>query len=173
MDALKPLFRTLAAVALLAWLAACDPSGKALLDLRLAQLTPNASTEADVRKLYGEPDSVSDLPGGGKGLVYPLGPEGAVTLLVRLDGGGRYQGADNLLTPENFSLVHPGMSGFEVRRLLGRPGTVQQLPMQRQVVWSWRYLDQPNNRMFVVTLDPSGMVLSAATEDDPRLQGGR
>jgi hypothetical protein len=45
--------------------------------------------------------------------------------------------------------------------------------MQRQVVWSWRYLDQPNNRMFVVTLDPSGMVLSAATEDDPRLQGGR
>ena len=165
---------------LLAWivlcaalvLAACDPSGRPLDEVRLTRLAIGQSTEADVRRWFGAPDAVRSGPAG-RGLVYPLGPEGAVTLLIAIDPDGRYQGSSNLLTPENFARVRPGLSEAEVLELLGRPGSIQVYRLQKQTAWSWRYLDQPNTRLFVVTFDEGGRVVSAGTEEDPRTQGGR
>src|SRR6187431_605860 len=82
-------------------LSACDSRGKAFEDLRLARLSEGQSTEQDVRKLFGEPGAVRDITGG-KGLIYPLGPEGAHTLLMKIDGKGIYQGREDLLTRVNF-----------------------------------------------------------------------
>ena len=116
--------RVVAAVAALFLVAACDPSGQAYEDLRLARLKVGESTEQDVLRLFGPPAAVRTLPAG-KGLVYPLGPEGAHTLLLRIGADGRYQGRENLLTRENFGRVGPGLSGEEVTALLGPPGRVQ------------------------------------------------
>jgi len=81
--------RALAAAGALLSLLACDPSGQVYEDLRLARLKPGESSEQDVRKLFGTPESVRTV-GGGKGLVYPLGPEGAHTLLIKI-GADREQ----------------------------------------------------------------------------------
>lgn len=159
-------------IALALLLIACDPSGAPLDDLRLARLKPGQSTEADVLRLFGQADMVRPRPSG-HGLVYPLGPEGAVTLLIEIDGAGLYQGASNLLTPANFAQVRPGMSGVEVQALLGRPGSSQSYRLQKQSTWSWRFLDQPTTRLFVVTFDDRGKVVLAGVEDDSRTQGGR
>lgn len=88
-------------------LTACDPGGQVYEDLRLAQLKVGQSTEDDVRRIFGPPDSVR-AGDGGKGLVYPLGPEGAHTLLIRIGADGRYQGREDLLTRANFGRIQKG-----------------------------------------------------------------
>ena len=165
------LGRMMAAVAALFSVAACDPSGQVVEDVRLARLKVGESTEQDVVRLFGPPVAVRSLPSG-KGLVYPLGPEGAHTLLLRIGADGRYQGRENLLTRENFGRVSPGMSGDEVTALLGPPGRVQPYALKRQSAWEWRFLDGMETRMFVVMFDSAGRVVSTAIEEDPRRTGG-
>jgi outer membrane protein assembly factor BamE (lipoprotein component of BamABCDE complex) len=165
------LGRVMAAVAALFSVAACDPSGQAYEDLRLARLKVGESTEQDVVRLFGPPAAVRTLPAG-KGFVYPLGPEGAHTLLLRIGSDGRYQGRENLLTRENFGRVAPGMSGDEITALLGPPGRVQPYALKQQTAWEWRFLDGMDTRMFVVMFNSAGRAVSTAVEEDPRRQGG-
>jgi outer membrane protein assembly factor BamE (lipoprotein component of BamABCDE complex) len=159
-----------AAVAALFSVAACDPGGQAYEDLRLARLKVGESTEQDVVRLFGPPAAIRALPTG-KGLVYPLGPEGAHTLLLRIGADGRYQGRENLLTRENFGRVGPGLSGEEVTALLGPPGRVQPYALKKQTAWEWRFQDGMDTRIFVVIFDAAGRVVSTAVEEDPRRQG--
>ena len=167
--------QALMAVVLLAaaiTLSACDSRGKAFEDLRLARLNEGQSSEQDVRKLFGDPAAVRDVTGG-KGLIYPLGPEGPHTLLMKIDGKGIYQGRENLLTRTNFARVNPGLKEVDVLVMLGRPGRTEQYPLKQQSSWEWRFLDGHETRLFVVTFDARGTVASTAVEDDPRRFGGR
>ena len=153
-------------------LSACDSRGKAFEDLRLARLNEGQSSEQDVRKLFGDPAAVRDISGG-KGLIYPLGPEGAHTLLMKIDGKGIYQGRENLLTRANFARVTPGLKELDVLVMLGRPGRAEKYPLKQQSSWEWRFVDGHETRLFVVTFDASGTVVSTSVEDDPRRFGGR
>ena len=100
-------------------LLACDSRGRAFEDLRLARLNEGQSSEQDVRKLFGDPAAVRDITGG-KGLIYPLGPEGPHTLLMKIDGKGKYQGREDLLTRGNFERVTRGLKELDVLVMLGR-----------------------------------------------------
>jgi len=162
--------QVVAVAAALLLVAACDPSGQAYEDLRLTRLKVGESTEQDVVRLFGPPAATRALPAG-KGLVYPLGPQGAHTLLLRIGADGRYQGRENLLTRENFGRLGPGMSGEEVTALLGPPGRVQRYPLKKLIAWEWRFQDGMDTRLFVVMFDPAGRVVSTAVEEDPHRQG--
>ena len=153
-------------------LLACDSRGRAFEDLRLARLNEGQATEQDVRKLFGEPAAVRDITGG-KGLIYPLGPEGPHTLLMKIDGKGKYQGREELLTRSNFERVTPGLKELDVLVMLGRPGRAEKYPLKQQSSWEWRFLDGGDTRIFVVTFDARGTVTSTAIQDDPRRFGGR
>ena len=159
-------------IASLLFVLACDPRGQAYEDVRLSQLREGESTELDVRRLFGTPHAVRDT-GAGKGLVYPLGPEGLHTLVIRIDANGRYQGRDNLLTRDNFNRVAPGQKQAEVVALLGPPGRTQAYALKQQTAWEWRFRDGNEARLFVVMFDATGNVVSTATEEDPRLSGGK
>ena len=152
-------------------LLACDPSGRAYEDMRLEQLKEGVSTEQEVRRLFGAPSAVRETASG-KGLVYPLGPEGPHTLLIRIDGDGRYQGRENLLTRENFNRVARGQKEVDVVDLLGPPGRTQKYALKRETAWEWRFLDGNEMRLFVVMFDANGTVVSSAIEEDPRRTGG-
>lgn len=169
------IIRSIAACAVLALvsLAACDSRGRPYEDLRLARLTEAESTEQEVRKLFGDPAAVRDVAGGGKGLVYPLGPEGPHTLLMKIDAKGKYQGRDDLLARSNLDRITRGMKEVDVLVTLGRPARAQRLPLQRQTAWEWRFLDGADTRLFVVTFDDTGTVVNSAVEDDPARFGGR
>lgn len=151
---------------------ACDSRGRAFEDLRLARLNEGQSSEQDVRKLFGEPSAVRDITGG-KGLVYPLGPEGPHTLLMKIDAKGKYQGREDLLARANLDRVTRGMKELDVLVMLGRPGRTQKYPLKQQSSWEWRFLEGHDTRLFVVTFDTQGTVHSIAVEDDPRRFGGR
>ena len=153
-------------------LIACDTRGRAYEDLRLMRLTEGESTDQDVRKLFGAPAAVRDLEGG-KGLIYPLGPEGPYTLLIKIDAKGKYQGRDNLLTRANFERVTRGMKELDVLIMLGRPGRTEKFPLKQQSSWEWRFIDGATERVFVVTFDDRGTVVDSAIEEDPRRSGGR
>jgi hypothetical protein len=141
-------------------------------DLRLLKLKAGVSTEQDVRSLFGAPAAVRES-GGTRGLVYPLGPEGLHTLLLKIGADGKYLGHENLLTRANFENVKPGLRQSEVQQLLGPPGSSQQYALKQQQAWEWRFLDAQETRMFVVMLDAAGIVVSTAIEEDPRRSGGR
>ena len=153
-------------------LSGCDSRGRAFEDLRLARLNEGQSTEQDVRKLFGEPTAVRDITGG-KGLIYPLGPEGPHTLLMKIDSNGKYQGREDLLTRGNFERVTRGMKELDVLVLLGKPGRAEKHPLKQQSSWEWRFLDGAVERVFVVTFNASGTVVNSAVEEDPRRFGGR
>ena len=161
----------LAAATTLALLA-CDSRGRAYEDFRLVRLTEGESTDQDVRKLFGAPAAVRDLDGG-KGLVYPLGPEGPYTLLMKIDANGKYQGRENLLTRSNFERITNGMKELDVLVMLGRPGRAEKFPLKQQSSWEWRFADGGTERVFVVTFDAGGTVVGSAIEEDPRRAEGR
>lgn len=149
-------------------LAGCDSRG--LEDARLAKLKVGESTEQDVRKLFGNPEAVRDVPGG-KGLVYPLGPEGPYTLMLKIGADGKYQDRENLLSRANFDRIHPGMKQAQVLALLGRPGAVQSYQLKRQTDWDWKFVEAGVVRTFFVTFDATGSVVSTAIEDGVRRAG--
>lgn len=152
-------------------LPACDSRGRPFEDLRLARLNEGESSEQDVRKLFGEPAAVRDLTGG-KGLIYPLGPEGPHTLLLKIDAKGKYQGREDLLTRGNFERVTRGMKELDVLVMLGRPVNTEKYPLKQHSAWEWRFIDGSNTRLFVVTFDAAGTVVETAVEDGPgRLRG--
>ncbi len=165
------LGRLMAALAALFAVAACDPTGRPYEDLRLGKLKVGESTEQDVVRLFGAPAAVRTTPAG-KGLVYPLGPEGVHTLLIKLGPDGRYQGREDLLTRENFGQVQAGMQGDGVAAILGPPGRVMSYSLKKQSAWEWRFQDGHETKLFVVTFDDMGRVVGTAVEDDPRRQGG-
>ncbi len=153
-------------------LLACDPRGRAYEDVRLARLTEGESTEQDVRQIFGVPSATRDIAGG-KGLVYPLGPEGSHTLLMKIDQNGKYQGRENLLTRDNFNRIGQGQKEADVIALLGRPGRTEKYALKQQTAWEWRFLDGNETRVFVVTFDADGSVVDSAIEEDPRRSGGQ
>lgn len=150
----------------------CDPTGKVYEDVRLAKLKEGQSTEQDVRRVFGTPQGERAV-GGGKGLVYPLGPEGAGTLLLKIGADGRYAGREDLLTRNQFQRIREGMSGDEVVAAIGPPGRRQEYRMKNETAWEYRFNDGAETRMFVVMFDAGSRVVSTAVEEDPRRTGGR
>ena len=163
--------RALAVVAALFTAVACDPGGKVYEDVRLARLKEGESTEQDVRKLFGSPHSVREIAGG-KGLVYPLGPEGPYTLLIRIGPDGKYLGRENLLTRANFGRVNTGMRQADVLGVLGPPGRSQHYKLKNETAWEWRFNDGAETRLLVVMFNADGVVASTSIEEDPRRMGG-
>ncbi|MCO8626303.1 outer membrane protein assembly factor BamE domain-containing protein [Burkholderia multivorans] len=135
--------------------------------LLLRGLKVGDSTEADVRATMGKPDIERTFTDGSKRLEYPRGPMGNQTWFVDLDPNGRYTGATQVLTAENFAKVRPGMTEDEVRRLLGKPGEVAQYPLKPETVWSWRWLEDGVNTdaFFNVHFGPDGLVYTTSRSD--------
>lgn len=155
---------TAAAVTLVA-LVGCDAQ-------KVARLQVGVSTEADVRREFGEPAAVFRDGDGAQTFEYPRQPEGQENWFVTLGPDGKLRELRQVLTPASFALVAAGMDKAQVRRLLGRPAKAQAFELKREEVWDWRYADAGQARMFSVTFDADGRVLATASRDDPRYEHG-
>lgn len=151
-----------AAVTFLLLLAGCDAR-------RIEALEPGRSTEAEVRREFGEPAAVYPEPGGGRTLEYPRQPEGQVNYMIEIGPDGVMSALRQVLRPDVFAQVRPGMDEAGVRRLLGRPARVQRYELKDETVWEWRYLDGPESRLFEVSFDRDGRVRESGSRIDPRV----
>ena len=148
-----------AALACIVGLAGCDPQ-------RIDQLEEGVSTEADVHALFGQPENVWDVPGG-RVLEYNRQPAGQKNYMITIGADGKMSALRQVLTPENFAKVQPGMPMEELRKLLGKPAKVTPYALKRETEWDWRWVQPPNSPMvFTAVLnDQQDVVRSGSTHD--------
>jgi SmpA / OmlA family len=150
-------------ICLAASLAGCDQQ-------RSAKLEPGVATEAEVRREFGEPALIVEKADGTKLLEYPRQPEGSTNYLAVIGADGKLTALTQLLTPENFAQVQPGMAQNAVRRLLGKPAKTQRFDLKPgEEHWQWRFQEPGGHRkVFTVTFGADSRVVSTAIADDTR-----
>mgnify|MGYP001198104482 CR=1 FL=1 len=160
------------------WWAAVSGAALALASLvgcdaaKVSRLQVGVSTEADVRREFGEPAAVYDDGDGVRTFEYPRQPEGQENWFVTLGSDNRLREIRQALTPAGLARVTPGMDKAQVRRALGRPASTRVFALNREEVWDWRYADGGQSLLFSVTFDADGRVLATASGNDPRYERG-
>jgi SmpA / OmlA family len=154
-------------------LAGCDQQ-------RIKELEEGVATEADVRARFGEPEKVwlpADMaslpqPGaaaepGARTFEYNRQPAGKVNYMITIGADGKMSALRQVLTPQNFAKVLPGMRMEQVRKMLGKPMKVTPFALKQQTEYDWRYLVPPNTaRIFTVVFDADLQVVSTASVDE-------
>ena len=160
MASLKHLARWAAiAVAALAS-AACDPQ-------RISELEEGVSTEMDVRDRFGVPDNVWNEPGGAHTLEYNRQPAGQRNYMITIGADGKMSALRQVLTPQNFARVQPGMPMDQVRKMLGKPMSITTYALTHETHYEWRYMEPPQTKkIFTVVFDPNLRVLRSASGDE-------
>ena len=156
-----------------AFLAAASALAAALLLLgcdakKIAELEEGVASEADVRARFGEPAAVYNESDGARTFEYPRQPEGQRNYMITIGADGKMSALRQVLTPANFARVLPGMGKDEVRHLLGRPAKTSVYALSPNEDWDWRFLDGTQNKVFTVSFDKAGRVLSSVAAADPR-----
>lgn len=151
-------------------LLACDPQ-------RIDALEEGVATEADVRKQFGEPEKIWDAPGGGRTFEYNRQPAGHRNYMITIGPDGKMSALRQVLTPENFAKVQPGMGMDAVRRLLGKAAKVVPYPLKGETHVQWRFANARNEpQVFTVVQGPGAQVLRTETGPDldaPEFKGGK
>ena len=154
------------ASALLLGLAGCDQQA-------IKELEEGVSTEADVRARFGEPEKIWDAPDGGRTFEYNRQPAGHRNYMITIGTDGKMSALRQVLTPQNFAKVQPGMMMEEVRKMLGKPARITPFERQGEVAYDWRYLEPPNTHMvFTVFFDRDYRVLRTDSVVDPEQSSG-
>jgi hypothetical protein len=142
-------------------LVGCDPQ-------RIGKLEEGLSTEADVRAQFGEPEKIWDAADGGRTFEYNRQPQGHQNYMVTIGPDGKMRALRQVLTPQNFAKIQPGMAMEEVRKMLGKPMKTTPFKLKNEVDYDWRYLEPPNTSMvFTVVFDPDYRVLRTLSVPDP------
>ncbi len=139
---------------------------------RISELEEGVSTEADVRERFGAPEAVWEGEDGAQIYEYNRQPTGHRNYMITIGPDGKMAALRQVLTPQNFANVKPGMPMEAVRRLLGKPMKVTTYPLKRETHYDWRYLDGPNtddSKVFTVVFDADLRVVSTGSVKDPDL----
>ena len=124
----------------------------------ISELEEGVSTEADVVARFGQPENVWDAPDG-RVFEYNRQPQGQKNYMITIGPDGKMRALRQVLSPENFARVQPGMSMEALRKMLGKPAKVTPYPLKRETEWEWRWVQPPN----------SPMVFTAVMNDDQRV----
>ncbi len=143
-------------------LAGCDRQ-------RIEALEEGVATEADVRKQFGVPSAIYREPDGSSTLEYTRQPEGRQNYMITIGADGRMTSLRQVLKSADFARVVAGLDKTQVRRLLGQPASARPFALKQQEVWDWRYVEAQESRIFSVTFDAAGRVVSTGSTLD--LQG--
>jgi hypothetical protein len=145
---MRPLLYALYA-ALAIWLTACAAPYSAF--------APGTSRDAVIQQAGAPTRAVPTAQG--ERLQYSYQPLGYEAWMVDLDTSGRVVGAYQALTEQNLSRIQAGWTGDDVEREFGPPAHVDRVGSWKGPVWTYRWRDVANSRMFYwVYLDDRGIV---------------
>lgn len=137
-------------------LQACD-------QIAMYELKPGVSTVMEVRDRLGPPGQEWRNDDGSTVLEYSHQPAGTECFMLTIGSDGILRVIDQVLVDANFARIRPGMSGDEVRRILGKPAARHTYALKKETMWEWRIgQDNPlaEPLYFNVTFDDSGRVTS-------------
>ena len=152
-------------IGLAAFLPACD-------NQRISQLEEGVASEGDVKMKFGEPEKIWDGENGAKIFEYNRQPAGAINYMITIGTDGKMSALRQVLTPQNFAKITPGMMMEDVRRMLGKPMKITPYELQMKWHYDWRYMDGPNvtdTKIFTVVFNPDLKVISTGSAVDPAL----
>ncbi|KAB2965176.1 outer membrane protein assembly factor BamE [Zoogloea sp.] len=112
-------------------LAGCDA-------VTMKDLKPGVSTGFDVRDRLGKPGIEWRNDDGSVTWEYTRQPEGTECFMATIGPDNILRSLENVLTPANLARVEPGWTKDQVRRLLGKPRSVQHFTLKKEEVWDWR-----------------------------------
>jgi hypothetical protein len=158
---LRALRALLAVPLLAAWMAGCEPQ-------RAEMLAEDVSTEEDVRRMFGEPKTVTVGADGTRTLEYPRQPEGYANYIMVIGTNGKLSSLRQLLNPDNFAKVTPGLDREAVRRILGPHARERRFELKKETLVEWRFRDGQEAKIFGVTFGPDGLVTGTAITADQR-----
>ena len=157
MSFLTKLALTAAAVAASVFLVGCDQQ-------RIKELEEFVSTEQDVRERFGQPNQIWDEADGAHTLEYTRQPQGAQNYMITIGPDGKMTALRQVLAPDYFAKVQPGMDQQQIRRLLGQPAKRMSYPLKNQAEWDWNCIDPPNTqKLFTVVFDAQGKVVRSGS----------
>lgn len=162
---MRAVFRMATTLILAFAMAGCDPQ-------KIRELEEGLSSEADVRARFGEPEKIWEAPDGGRILEYNRQPEGAKNYMITIGADGKMSALRQVLTPQNFARVVPGMMMEDVRRMLGKPMRITNFALKNQTHYDWRFQDGPNqsdSKVFSAVFDSDLRVVSTMVVTDPRV----
>lgn len=111
-------------------------------------IQPGVSRESDLIARHGAPSEEWQQPDGTRVLMYADTPMGYGSTKYIVDKDHTVVAVEPVINEEHFARLRPGMTREEVRRELGRPGEFAGYPRLNEDVWSWRYIEFGNRRMF-------------------------
>lgn len=139
---------------------------------RIEALEEGVATEAQVRAQFGEPEKIWDGENGTRILEFNRLPEGSTNYMISIGPDGKMSALRQVLTPQNFAKVTPGMMMEDVRRMLGKPAKINKYAMKPgETHYEWRFLDNNQSKMFDVTFNADWRVQATAISDDVRQEG--
>ena len=136
---------------------------------RTGELRPGVSTTAEVIDKMGRP-TMEWQEGADKVWEYPFTPEGTRNYMLTIGPDGILKAMEQVLTPENFARVQPGMTRQEIRRLLGKPASVQYFELKQEEAWEWKEQSpMPSSDMrFSVYFSNTGQVTHTGRYENPK-----
>ena len=147
----------------------CDPQ-------RIKELEEGIATEADVRAKFGEPEKIWDGMGEGEGLrvfEYNRQPAGSTNYMISIGPDGKMTALRQVLTPQNFAKIEPGMMMEDVRIMLGKPAKISRFALSKDTHYDWRWIEGgTRKKMFTVVFNPEMRVVSSSSTDEIEPSGG-
>jgi hypothetical protein len=136
---------------------------------RIIELEEGVATEADVRGKFGEPEKIWDGADGTRIFEYNRQPAGHRNYMISISTDGKMTALRQVLTPQNFAKVQPGMMMEEVRKMLGKPMNTVPYALKKETYYNWRYLADQNSTsmVFSAVMDSNLKVLRTETMLDP------
>ena len=144
---------------------------------KIKELEEGMSTEFDVRAKFGEPERIWQEADGSHTLEYNRQPAGQRNYMITIGADGKMSALRQVLTPDNFALITPGMQMQEVRRRLGKPAKVTPYALSGETHYDWRFLDAPSSAKIFTVISTDGRSVArtmiAPDMESPEHKGGR
>ena len=143
-------------------LAGCDA-------VNMKDLKPGVSTGYDVRDKFGTPGIEWRNDDGSVTWEYTLQPQGTECFMITVGPDNILRSIENVLTPANFARIQPGWTKDQVRRLLGKPRSVQKFALKKEEVWDWRLPPEISVDVFFnVHFDEAGVVTGTSRSTEQK-----
>lgn len=139
---------------------------------RISELEEGVASEGDVKIKFGEPEKIWDGENGARVFEYNRQPAGAKNYMITIGADGKMSALRQVLTPQNFAKIEPGMPMETVRKMLGKPMKITHYELKKTWHYDWRYMDGPNTsdtKIFTVVFNSDLRVLSTGSVVDPAL----
>lgn len=123
---------------LLAWFADLLRHSGGLDALHLPQIKPGQTRAEEVRTRLGAPTGEFREADGSVTYEYSRQPNGITCHMITIGSDRIVSRVEQVLNEATYACIENGLSRDEVRRLMGKPGSIQTFVMKQEEVWDWR-----------------------------------